>query len=233
MSHGALGKSCLVANALAHGEIQYRAPRPVTSEDSLKCRNKNEEKKRKGKKKKGKKKEKKNLLTIKKITVEYNQHRTAFQRRQVFSHRAWWFGLSFFFWNVSYWNGYSSPEQFYSSFLELLNSWGTLTLFPVFPSLYTNKKKKAPKQKKKKKKKNQNPKQATKARETPLGRAQTVTMTVLPRVTATKLSARVRRWGTAHRIQKWHKILREYLALYNNTLLKYHVLKSIAFASCF
>lgn len=79
-----------MANALGHDEIHYRAPRPVTSEDSLKCRNKNEEKKTK---KKAKKK-KKNLLTIKKITFEYNQHSTAFQCRQVFSHRLFFVFLS-------------------------------------------------------------------------------------------------------------------------------------------
>jgi len=45
-----------VANALGQDEIHYRAPRPVTSEDSLKCRNKNEEKKKKMQKKRKKKK---------------------------------------------------------------------------------------------------------------------------------------------------------------------------------
>lgn len=59
LSHGALEKSCLVANALGQDEIHYRAPRPVTSEDSLKCRNKNEEKKKKNAKKEEEKKERK------------------------------------------------------------------------------------------------------------------------------------------------------------------------------
>lgn len=98
------------------------------------------------KKKKERKKEKKNLLTIKKITLEYNQHRTAFQCRQVFSHRLCWFCFVF---QRSVIGTVTAVQNSCTAFLQSCEiaevPW---PYFQFFPSLCTNKRKKERKKKK-------------------------------------------------------------------------------------
>ena len=150
------------------------------------------QKKRK-KKKKERKKEKKNLLTIKKITLEYNQHRTAFQCRQVFSHRLCWFCFVF---QRSVIGTVTAVQNSCTAFLQSCEiaevPW---PYFQFFPSLCTNKRKKERKKKKKSQPKKQTTKNPTQLNQpkSPSGSAQTVTVAILQTVTVTQLSAKVPR----------------------------------------